>query len=150
MVHINTVCTWLRTFVASSALLWLRPFWGGTLGQHLLVGDTQTFLRTRGMVIGGEGFYRRAVGAVIDQDYNNMTSRLQRWSFFSNDAMVMFFFRAPLPTMVFQWFRFALTITIECFFADWPLTSMVFQWFYPNSDTMVSNGFGYEKTKNKA
>ena len=39
------------------------------------------------------------------------------------------------------------TITIECFFADWPLTLMVFQWFYPNSGTMVSNGFGYERTK---
>ena len=31
--------------------------------------------------------------------------------------------------MVFQWFCYPLTITIECFFADWPLTSMVFQWF---------------------
>ena len=30
--------------------------------------------------------------------------RLRRWSFFSNDAMVMFFSRAPLPTMVSQCF----------------------------------------------
>ena len=67
---------------------------------------------------------------------------------FSNGAMVMFFSRAPLPTMVFQWFCYSLTITIECFFADWPLTSMVFQWFYPNSGTMVSKGFGYERTEN--
>ena len=48
MVHINTVCTWLRTFVASSALSRLRASWGGTLGQNLVVGGTQTFLRTRG------------------------------------------------------------------------------------------------------
>ena len=51
--------------------------------------------------------------------------------------------------MVFQWFCYPLTITIECFFADWPLTSMVFQWFYPNSGTMVSNGFGNERTEKK-
>ena len=41
-----------------------------------------------------------------------------------------FFFRAPLPTMVFQWFCYPMTITIEWFFAEWPLTSMVFQCFY--------------------
>ena len=46
MVYINTVCTWLRTFVASSALSRLRTSWGGTLGPNLLVGGTQTFLRT--------------------------------------------------------------------------------------------------------
>ena len=51
--------------------------------------------------------------------------------------------------MVFQWFCYPLTITIECFFADWPLTSVVFQWFFPNSGTMVNNGFGYEKIKKK-
>ena len=44
--------------------------------------------------------------------------------------------------MVFQWFCYHWTITIECFFIDWPLTSMVFQWFSPKSDTMVNNGFG--------
>ena len=59
----------------------------------------------------------------------------------------MFFFRVPLPTMVFQWFCNPLTITIECFFEDWPLTSMVFQWFSPNLGTMVNDGFGYENTK---
>ena len=46
MVQINTVCTLLRTFVASSALSRLRASWGGTLGQNLVVGGTQTFLRT--------------------------------------------------------------------------------------------------------
>ena len=32
--------------------------------------------------------------------------------------------------MVFQWFCYPMTITIEWFFAEWPLTSMVFQCFY--------------------
>jgi len=54
MVHISTVCTWSRTFVASSALSRLRAFCGGTLGQNLLVGGTQTFLRTGRLTDGGE------------------------------------------------------------------------------------------------
>ena len=58
----------------------------------------------------------------------------------------VFFSRAPLPTMVFQWFCYSLTITIECFFADRPLTSMVFQWFFRNSGTMVNDGSGCEIT----
>jgi len=51
--------------------------------------------------------------------------------------------------MVFQWFCYPLTITIECFFADWPLTPMVFQWFFPNSGTMVNDGLGHEKTQKR-
>ena len=51
--------------------------------------------------------------------------------------------------MVFPWFCYPLTITIECFSADWPLTLMVFQWFFPNSGTMVNDGFGHEKTPKK-
>ena len=38
-------------------------------------------------------------------------------------------FKAPLPSMVFQWFYHPWTITIECFCKDQPLKSMVFQWF---------------------
>ena len=56
----------------------------------------------------------------------------------------------PLLSMVFQWFCYHWTITIECIFTDWPLTSMVFQWFSPKSDTMVNNGFGPFKRHKKA
>ena len=42
---------------------------------------------------------------------------------------LMFFFRPPLTTMVFQWFYHHWTITIECFWRVQPLVSMVFQWF---------------------
>ena len=55
--------------------------------------------------------------------------RPRRWSFFHNDGMVMFFSKAPLSSMVFQWFYHPWTITIECFFADQPLKLMVFRWF---------------------
>ena len=51
--------------------------------------------------------------------------------------------------MVFQWFYFYWTITIECFFTDWPLTSMVFQWFSTNSGTMVNDGFSLFKRPKK-
>ena len=73
-------------------------------------------------------------------------TRLQRWSFFYNDGMVMvFFFKAPLLSMVFQWFFPTWTITIECLFTDQPLKLMVFRWFFPNSGAMVSDGFDLEK-----
>ena len=60
MVHNNTVCTWLRNFVASSALSRLRAFWGGTLGQNLLVGGTQTFLRTGTLLVSRTLFQHHA------------------------------------------------------------------------------------------
>ena len=49
--------------------------------------------------------------------------------FFSAMEWLMFFFRPPLTTMVFQWFYHHWTITIECFWRVQPLVSMVFQWF---------------------
>ena len=48
----------------------------------------------------------------------SLDSRPRPWSFFPNDGMVIFFSRAPLPSMVFQWFCCNKTITIECFFPD--------------------------------
>jgi len=52
-----------------------------TKEKHLIEGRESTlkFADKRGgnmggMVIAGGGFYRRAVGAIIDQHYNNMTS----------------------------------------------------------------------------
>ena len=36
------------------------------------------------------------------------------------------------------------------FFFRTPLPTMVFQWFFPNSGTMVNDGFGYEKIKKKS
>ena len=48
-----------------------------TKEKHLIEGRERTLKfadKRGGMVIGGGGFYRRAVGAIIDQHYNNMTS----------------------------------------------------------------------------
>ena len=49
--------------------------------------------------------------------------------FFRAMEWLMFFFRPPLTSMVFQWFWYCWTITIECFWRAQPLVSMVFQWF---------------------
>ena len=49
--------------------------------------------------------------------------------FFETMGWSFFFSKAPLPSMVFQWFYQPWTITIECFFTDQPLISMVFRWF---------------------
>ena len=62
----------------------------------------------------------------------------------------MIVLRVPLLSMVFQWFWYHWTITIECFLTDWPLTSMVFQWFSTNSGTMVNDGFGPFKRPKQA
>ena len=42
---------------------------------------------------------------------------MEHWkeAFFYNNGMVMFFSKAPLPSMVFQWFYHPWIITIECF-----------------------------------
>ena len=66
-----------------------------------------------------------------------MQTDMDLFLLFFNDGMVMFFSKAPLSLMVFQWFYHPWTITIECFFTDQPLKSMVFL----NSGAMVSNGF---------
>ena len=76
------------------------------------------------------------------QKISNLLLDFDDGHFFYNDGMVMFFFfKAPLPSVVFQWFYHPWTITIECFFTDQPLTSMVFS----NSGAMVSDGFDLEK-----
>ena len=49
--------------------------------------------------------------------------------------------------MVFQWFCYPLTITIECFFCRLTIDIDGFSMVFPNSGTMVNDGFGYEKTK---
>ena len=49
--------------------------------------------------------------------------------FFRAMEWLMFFFRPPLTSMVFQWFWQCWTITIECFLRAQPLVSMVFRWF---------------------
>ena len=49
--------------------------------------------------------------------------------FFRAMEWLMFFFRPPFTSMVFQWFWYRWTITIECFWRAQPLVSMVFQWF---------------------
>ena len=64
-----------------------------------------------------------------DDDDDKLMCRLQRWSFFETMGWSFFFSKAPLPSMVFQWFYQPWTITIECFFTDQPLISMVFRWF---------------------
>ena len=60
--------------------------------------------------------------------------------FFSAMEWLMFFFRPPLTTMVFQWFYHHWTITIECFWRVQPLVSMVFQCFFEILRPMVNDG----------
>ena len=50
--------------------------------------------------------------------------------------------------MVFQWFCYPLTITIEFFFHRLTIAIEGFSMVSPNSGTMVNNGFGpFERPK---
>ena len=57
----------------------------------------------------------------------------------------MFFSKAPLPLMVFQWFYQPWTITIECFFYRSTIDIDGFLMVFPNSGAMVSNGFDLDR-----
>ena len=51
--------------------------------------------------------------SVQGQTEVTIQSRLQRWSFFSNDAMVMFLFQGTITNDGFSMVLHILTITIE-------------------------------------
>jgi len=55
--------------------------------------------------------------------------RLQRWSFFYNDGMVMFFFQGTIVIDGFSMVLPSLDHYHWMFFADQPLKLMVFRWF---------------------
>ena len=57
----------------------------------------------------------------------------------------VFFSKAPLPSMVFQWFYHTWTITIECFFYRSTIDIDGFPMVFPNSGAMVSDGFDLER-----
>ena len=74
-----------------------------------------------------------------------MQTDMDLFLLFFNDGMVMFFSKAPLSSMVFQWFCHPLTITIECFFYRSTIEINGFSMVFPNSGAMVSNGFDLER-----
>ena len=57
----------------------------------------------------------------------------------------MFFPKAPLSPMVFQWFYHPLTITIEWFFCRSTIDIDGFLMVFSNLGAMVSDGFDLEK-----
>ena len=57
----------------------------------------------------------------------------------------MFFPKAPLSSMFFQWFYRPWTITIECFFYRSTIEINGFSMVFPNSGAMFSDGFDLEK-----
>ena len=61
--------------------------------------------------------------------------------FFRAMEWLMFFFRPPLPSMVFQWFWQSWTITIECFFGGPTIGTNGFSMVFKILRAMVNNGF---------
>ena len=55
----------------------------------------------------------------------------------------MFFFRPPLPSMVFQWFWQSWTITIECFLGGPTIGTNGFSMVFKILRAMVNNGLFY-------
>ena len=61
--------------------------------------------------------------------------------FFRAMEWLMFFFRPPLPSMVFQWFWQSWTITIECFLGGPTIGTNGFSMVFKILRAMVNNGF---------
>ena len=62
--------------------------------------------------------------------------------FFRAMEWLMFFFRPPLLSMVFQWFWQSWTITIECFLGGPTIGTNGFSMVFKILRAMVNNGFG--------
>ena len=72
-------------------------------------------------------------------------SRLQRWSFFCNDGMVMFFFQGTIAIDGFSMVLPALDHHHWMFFYWSTIDIDGFPMVFPNSGAMVSNGFNLER-----
>ena len=66
--------------------------------------------------------------------------------FFRAMEWLMFFFRPPLPSMVFQWFWQSWTITIECFLGGPTIGTNGFSMVFKILRAMVNNGFEVQMT----
>ena len=73
-------------------------------------------------------------GAGLELDHND-------GQFFRAMEWLMFFFRPPLPSMVFQWFCQSWTITIECFLGGPTIGTNGFSMVFKILRAMVNNGF---------
>ena len=69
--------------------------------------------------------------------------RLERWSIFCGDGMVMVLFSQRWNV---DGFWEILTITIDGFWWDQPLATMVFRWFSNFEGPMVNDGYWRRKT----
>ena len=75
----------------------------------------------------------------------NAWSRLQRWSFFWNDGMVIFFFQGTIAIDGFSMVLPALDHHHWMFFYWSTIDIDGFPMVFPNSGAMVSNGFNLER-----
>ena len=71
--------------------------------------------------------------------------RLQRWSFFCNDGMVMFFFQGTIAIDGFSMVLPALDHHHWMFFYRSTIDINGFPMVFPNSGAMVSDGFDLER-----
>ena len=71
--------------------------------------------------------------------------RLQRWSFFHNDGMVMFFFQGTIAIDGFSMVLPSLDHHHWMFFCRSTIEIDGFSMVFPNSGAMVSDGFDLEK-----
>ena len=87
------------------------------------------FSRVYDFLIGWENYCQIRRSSSLWSVQERLCARLQRWSFFHNDGMVMFFFQGTIVIDGFSMVLPSLDHYHWMFFADQPLKSMVFQWF---------------------
>ena len=79
------------------------------------------------------------------KSHANAQIRLQRWSFFCNDGMVMFFFQGTIAINGFSMVLPALDHHHWMFFYRSTIDIDGFPMVFPNSGAMVSDGFDLER-----
>ena len=95
-------------------------------------------------VVPGCGAPHFSLGA-LERLGSRLYTRLQRWSFFCNDGMVMFFFQGTIAINGFSMVLPALDHHHWMFFYRSTIDINGFPMVFPNSGAMVSDGFDLER-----
>ena len=102
--------------------------------------DKQSKIYTRNITT-----YLQETKQHIHRKHTKQHIRLQRWSFFWNDGMVIFFFQGTIAIDGFSMVLPALDHHHWMFFYWSTIDIDGFPMVFPNSGAMVSNGFNLER-----
>ena len=135
--------SWLGTVSRSTSLYWFcNILWMWVIGQRWRCNQSLWFisLTSRSINTCKTKFVWPPLCHGITVDHND-------GQFFRAMEWLMFFFRPPLLSMVFQWFWQSWTITIECFLGGPTIGTNGFLMVFKILRAMVNNGFEVKHAK---